>query len=95
MVIGLYKAVALRRFSFGSEILKKDFWIVNNALSSRQSILSIYISQSKLKLQDFAHLLLGPLSLGSVQDRHVDLVAVVGFDDWVVESLDQILAAQA
>lgn len=90
-MIGLYKAVAFLLCSLGREICEK---IKNFSKCILNNLRFSYISQSKLEFQDVSHVFLSSLSIGTVKNCHVNLIAVISGDDGILQALDEIFSAQ-
>lgn len=82
IIIGLYKAEAFRRFSFGNEIYES---LINQCDDRTKQL--IYLCQPNLKIQSIFHLFFSTLSIGPVKHRHVYLEAVIGANYGIVETL--------
>jgi hypothetical protein len=83
MVIGLYKAEAFRRFSFGNEICKTKF--EQSSSNDHQT----HVRQLNLKVQSIPHVSFSSLLIGAIQNCHVDLELVVSTDYRMFKTLQQ------
>lgn len=53
-----------------------------------------YISQSELEFQDVSHIFFSSLSICTIKNCHVNLIAVISGDDRILQALDEIFSAQ-
>jgi hypothetical protein len=90
MVIGLYRAVTLRRASRGMEICTNR--VKSYFLGGRKRIRT-YVGQLDLEFHGFGQFLPGAFLVGAEKSGQSDLILQIRFDVFVRQTFEQVLAS--